>query len=84
MARRCSDEELLAGVLQHRIERWLEQEGVFSVAGLGDMELAGELDWEPGAGPVYLRRLADGQAWRVDIAMTARPAWPEEASSRWL
>jgi hypothetical protein len=46
--------------------------------------LAGELDWEPGAGPVYLRRLADGQVWRVDITMTARPAWPEEASSRWL
>jgi hypothetical protein len=61
-------------VLQHRIERWLEQEGVFSVAGLGDMELAGELDWEPGAGPVYLRCLADGQVWRVDITMTARPA----------
>jgi hypothetical protein len=83
VARRCSDEELLAGVLQHRIERWLEQEGVFSVAGLGDVELAGELDWEPGAGPVYRRCLADGQAWRVDITMAARPAMPEEASSRW-
>ena len=76
MARRCGDEELLAGVLQHRIERWLEQEGVFGVAGLGDIELAGELDWDPCAGPVYLRCLAGGQVWRVDITMTARPARP--------
>ncbi len=83
MGRRCSDEELLAGLFQHRIERWLEQEGVFRIAGFGDVELAGELDWEPGAGPVYLRRLGDGQVWRVDIAMTARLAAPEEASSRW-
>lgn len=29
MVRRGSDEELLAGVLQARIERWLELEGVF-------------------------------------------------------
>ena len=41
------------------------------------MALAGELDWEPGAGPVYLRRLADGQLWRAEITITARPgpAW---------
>ena len=84
MIRRCSDEQLLAGIPQHRIERWLEQEGIFHVAGFGDVELAGELDWEPGAGPVYLRRLTDGQVWRVSITMTARPATSEEASSRWL
>jgi hypothetical protein len=33
---------------------------------------------------VYLRRLDDNQVWRVDITMHARPATPEEASSRWL
>jgi hypothetical protein len=84
MPRRCSDQLLLTGILQHRIERWLEREGVFHVAGLGDVELAGELDWEPGAGPVYLRRLDDGQVWRVNIIMTVRPATSEEADSRWL
>ena len=36
MPRRASDEELLAGILQARIERWLEQEDVFHVAGFGD------------------------------------------------
>jgi hypothetical protein len=79
--RRASDEELLAGVLHLRIERWLEQEGVFDVAGFGDVELAGELDWEPGAWPVYLRRLDDRQVWRADITITARPATPEEAKT---
>jgi hypothetical protein len=34
VARRASDEVLLAGVLQLRIERWLEQEGVFDAAGM--------------------------------------------------
>jgi hypothetical protein len=48
------------------------------------VEIAGELDWEPGSGLVYLRRLYDGQVWRVNITMTARLATPEEASSRWL
>lgn len=76
--RRVSDAEMLAGVLLLRIERWLETEGVFDVAGVGDVELAAELDWEPGAGPVYLRRLDDGQVWRADITITARPATPEE------
>jgi hypothetical protein len=38
--------------------------------------LPGELDWEPGAGPVYLRRLGDGQLWRAGITVTARPAEP--------
>ena len=78
MAKRASDEDQLAGVLLLRIERWLEQEGVFHVAGFGDVTLAGELDWEPGAGPVYLRRIADGQLWRADISITARPAEPGE------
>ena len=81
MPRRASDEELLAGILQLKIERWLEQEGVFDIAGFGDVELAGELDWEPGAGPVYLRRLDDRQVWRADIAITARPATAEEAKT---
>ena len=84
MARRCSDAELLAGLLQHRIERWLELAGVSTFLGFGDaVELAGELDWEPGEGTLYLRRLDDGQVWRVDITIAARPATPEEASSRW-
>ena len=81
MPRRASDEELLAGILQLKIERWLEQEGVFDIAGFGDVELAGELDREPGAGPVYLRRLDDRQVWRADIAITARPATAEEAKT---
>lgn len=80
-ARRASGGELLAGILHARIERWLEQEGVFDIAGFGDVELAGELDWEPGAGPVYLRRLGDRQVWRADITITARPATAEEAKT---
>lgn len=83
MARRVSDEEYLAGMLHARIERWLEQERIFTILGFGDVELAGELDWEPGAGPVYLRRLDDGQLWRADITVTARPAEPGEAGTRW-
>lgn len=80
-ARRASGGELLAGILQMRIERWLELEGVLDIAGFGDVELAGELDWEPGAGPVYLRRLDNQQVWRADIAITARPATAEEAKT---
>jgi hypothetical protein len=68
VARRASDEELLVGALHARIERWLELEGVFTILGFGDVELAGELDWEPGAAPVYLRRLDDGQVWRSAVA----------------
>ena len=64
-----------------RIERWLELEGVLDIAGFGDVELAGELDWEPGAGPVYLRRLDNRQVWRADIAITARLATAEEAKT---
>ena len=78
MARRASDEELLAGILLLKIERWLEQAGVFEIAGFGHVELAGELDWESGTGPVYLRRLDSNQVWRADITITARPATPEE------
>ena len=48
------------------------------------MTLAGELDWEPGVGPVYLRRIADDQLWRADISITARPAEPEEPGTNWL
>ena len=83
MTSRASDAELLAGYLHARAGRWLEQEGVFHVAGFGDVALAGELDWEPGAGPVYLRRLADGQLWHADITITARPAEPGEPGTHW-
>ncbi len=79
MAGRAGDDEVLGGALHARIERWLELEGVFTIVGFGDVELAGELDWEPGAGPVYLRRLDDGLVWRADITVTARPAAPGEA-----
>jgi hypothetical protein len=82
VARRTSDGELLASALHARIERWLELEGLFTIAGFGDVVLAGELDWEPGAGPVYLRRLDDGQVWRADITVTARPAEPGETGTR--
>ena len=36
-----------------------------TVAGFGDVELVGELDWEPAADPVYLRRLDDGKVCRA-------------------
>jgi hypothetical protein len=57
--RRASDEELLAGILLMRIERWLEQEGVFDVAGFGDVELAGELDWVTQGPMMPLAQVAD-------------------------
>jgi len=82
VARRASDEELLADALHARIERWLELEGIFTVLGFGDVELAGEMDWEPGAGPVYLRRLDDGRVWRADITVNAHPAAPGDAGAR--
>jgi len=62
------------------IERWLELEGVFTIPGFGVVELAGDLDWEPGAGLVYLRQLNDSQVWRAGITVTARPAAPGEAA----
>ncbi len=40
VARKASDEERLASALHTRIERWLELEGLFTVAGFGDVELA--------------------------------------------
>lgn len=82
-ARRASGAELLAGILHTRIERWLEQEGVLDIPGFGDTVLAGELDWEPGAGPVFLRRIGDGRLWRADINVTARPAEPGEPGTHW-
>jgi hypothetical protein len=81
-ARRASDEELLVGALHARIERWLEMEGVFTTLGFGDVEPAGELDWEQGASPAWLRRLDDRQVWRADITVTARPAAAGEADTR--
>jgi hypothetical protein len=50
-------------------------------AGFGDVELAGELDWEPGAVTVYLRRLDEGRAWRVDDIF-GRPLAPPSTSRR--
>ncbi|TVZ06558.1 hypothetical protein EAS64_03935 [Trebonia kvetii] len=58
MPNRTSDAELLAGILRASVDRLLEQEGVFHAAAFGDMAVAGELDWDPGTGPVYVRRLA--------------------------
>ena len=76
-----ADEELLAGMIVTRLERWLELEGVFEVRGLGHVELAGEIDWEPGSGTLYLRRLGDGRVWRVDVPVAVRPATPDEAKT---
>jgi hypothetical protein len=76
-----TDEELLAGTIVTRLERWLELEGVFEVPGVGHVELAGEIDWEPGSGTLYLRRLDDGRVWRVDVPVAVRPATPEEAKT---
>ena len=50
----------------------LELEGLFTIPRFCDVELAGDLDWEPGAGLVHLRRLNDSQVWRADI--TVMPA----------
>jgi hypothetical protein len=79
--RRGTDEELLAGLIVTRLERWLELEGVFE-SGAGHVELAGEIDWEPGSGTLYLRRLDDARVWRVDVPVAVRPATPEEAKTR--
>jgi hypothetical protein len=76
-----ADEELLAGMIVTRLERWLELEGVFEVPGVGRVELAGEIDWEPGSGTLYLQRLDDGRVWRVDVPVGVRPATPEEAKT---
>jgi hypothetical protein len=76
-----ADGELLAGMIVTRLERWLELEGAFEVPGAGHVELAGEIDWEPGSGTLYLRRLDDGKVWRVDVPVAVRPATPEEAKT---
>jgi hypothetical protein len=76
-----ADEERLAGTIVTRLERWLELEEVFEVPGVGPVELAGEIDWEPGSGTLYLRRLDDGRVWRVDIPVAVRPATPEETKT---
>ena len=73
--------ELLAGMIITRLERWLELEGVFEVPGVGHVEVAGEIDWEPGSGTLYLRRVDDGKIWRVDVPVAARPATPDEAKT---
>ena len=61
----------------------LELGGAFTIPGFGDVELAGDLDWEPGAGLAHLRRLNDSQVWHAGITVTARPAAPGEAGARW-
>jgi hypothetical protein len=76
-----ADGELLAGMIVTRLERWLEREGVFEVPGVGRVELAGEIDWEPGSGTLYLRRLDNGRVWQVDVPAAVRPATPEEAKT---
>jgi hypothetical protein len=76
-----ADGELLAGMIVTRLERWLELEGAFEVPGVGHVELAGEIGWEPGSGTLYLRRPGDGRVWRVDVPVAVRPATPEEAKT---
>jgi len=76
-----ADGELLAGMIVTRLERGLEREGVFEVPGVGHVELAGEIDWEPGSGTLYLRRPGDGRVWRVDVPVAVRLATPEEAKT---
>jgi FHA domain len=76
-----TDKELLAGMIVTRLERWLELEGAFEVPGVGQVELAGEVGWEPGSGTLYLRRTGDGRVWRVDVPVGVRPATPEEVKT---
>jgi hypothetical protein len=76
-----ADGELLAGMIVTRLERSLELEGAFEVPGVGQVELAGEIGWEPGSGTLYLRQPGDGKVWRVDVPVTARPATPEETKT---
>jgi hypothetical protein len=71
--------ELIAAMILVRLERSLEREGAFEVPGVGQVELAGEIGWEPGSGTLYLRQPEGGRVWRVDVPVTARPATPEEA-----
>jgi FHA domain len=73
--------ELLAGMIVARLERWLEAEGDIEVTGVGRVELARDFDRQPGSGTLYLRRLGDGRAWRVDVPVAVRPATPEEANT---
>ena len=63
------------------IEQWLELEGVFTIPGFGDVELADDLGCRAGASLVYLRRLYDSQVRRAGITVTARPAAPGEAGA---
>jgi hypothetical protein len=76
-----AEEELLAGMIVTRLERWLELEGAFEAPGAGRAELAGEIDWEPGSGTLHLRRIDDGKVWRVDVPVAVRPATPEEVKT---
>jgi hypothetical protein len=76
-----TDEELLAGTIIAWHERWLELEGSSRSRGVGHAELAGEIDWEPGSGTLYLRRLDDRRVWRVDVPVAVRPATAEEAKT---
>jgi FHA domain len=76
-----TDRELLAGMIVTRLERWLELEGAFEVPGVGQVELAGEIGWEPGSGTLYLRRPGDGRVWRVDVQVAVRPATSEEVKT---
>ena len=76
-----ADAEPLAAMIVARLERWLELEGAFEVPGVGRVELAGEVGWEPGSGTLYLRRVGDGRIWRVDVPVAVRPATPEETKT---
>ncbi|HEY0933963.1 MAG TPA: hypothetical protein VGD91_09490, partial [Trebonia sp.] len=54
--------------------------GGFEVPGVGQVELAREIYWEPG-GTLYLRGPGDGRVWRVDVPVAVRPATPEETKT---
>ena len=56
-------------------------EGVFTILGFGDVELGLAAGLEAGVGPACLRRLGDGQVWRANITVTARPAAPGEVGT---
>jgi hypothetical protein len=76
-----ADGELLARMIVTRLEWWLELEGAFEVPGVGHVELAGEIGWEPGSGTLYLRRPGNGRVWRVNVPVAVRPATPEETKT---
>jgi hypothetical protein len=81
--RRGTDEELLAGMIVIRLERWLELEGIFEVPGSAMPSWPGRSTGSRAAGTLYLRRLDDAKVWRVDVPVAVRPATAEEGRVYW-